>query len=103
MKVWSSRSTGDSGEKKSPVSRYEWQTEERESMPGRYNEVARASVRLNVLIVWRKYQGEGRQGDQEVKFRTLSEFMRRFLRLRVASLPSPLFRSVTRSGYRDGL
>lgn len=38
---------GDSGEKKSPVSRYEWQTEERESMPGRYNEVARASVRLN--------------------------------------------------------
>lgn len=30
---------GDSGgEKKSPVPRYEWQAEARESVPGRYNE-----------------------------------------------------------------
>jgi len=38
---------GDSGEKKNhPFPRYEWQTEERGSVLGRYNEMARASVRL---------------------------------------------------------
>lgn len=71
-------------------------------MPGRYNEVARASVRLNVLILEEVPGGRTPRGLRG-KIRALSEFMRRFLRLRVASLPSPLFRSVTRSGYRDGL